>query len=1235
MKSTFKNTSWVVVAMLCLSSGASASTIVKWGESGGDDTIVTANANGSYGTTYTGTYVSPADGASGYSTNAAGQTRNYYGAMDPNGNPFGPNENGGAGGTDAIQMVKNFGGAGGTVESMIAWEAPDFMTSDRVLASFAIEFATRGGTTTARYLIETADGWYQSNQTLTDDDYTTINTAIGDLTWSSFSLFGVTGGGANPADPDNIISVGAYFTTTIGAGGTWSGAKLQYFQVTAAPALTWDGSPDTTWTGTSDATSWSGRTYDDGDAVQFLDTGAGTVSISGTVSPASILVDSSSDYSLGGGVIAGTADGLTKTNSGTLTLTGANTYTGDTSVDEGTLEIGGSGKVGDYHGELSIASGAVFKYSSDQVLGAANRFDGNISGDGSFVVDTSSGSVLFGGGTKSVAKVEVKAGRLEAQSSDSALGTAATTVHLGDTSGTADAELKISGATRTFTTKAGLTVEAGSSGTKTLISSSVAYTDSTPITLEDDLTIENEGPLTLGGVISDSGGSFGLTLNAQDATDTLTLSEQTKTVIYSGATTIDHGTLILSRGANPPGPQGTVTINNGGTLAFGHFNQLSKDGSIPDVVVNSGGVIDSSATVTTFDNLTLNGGTLESKGGLNTAWGSFVVLDAVTVTADSLIEDVSGSDNLITPGDFNGNRTLTFDIASGVTLTNELGIADYNSGAGNTYSIVKDSDGTLTQANAESNAYSGTLTVSDGTLREVTVGDGTAASLNNPDWTRPMSETTIADGARLIIDTTSYTDNRSRLDVGTITINSGATLELHHDSSNTGTDKYIWTGGSLLGSGTLVKSGGSPADIAWSGSAASLNSFNGAISVDEGSLAVNSGNTGTAGSGNSDVTVALGAEFDVRSGTVLIDSLDGAGTVKNSSGTGNTLSLGNNDGSGTFSGAITLVDPDGFSVIKSGSGTQTLANAEGNTYDGTTTINGGTLVEQPSLTGGTWTRATSSTTIESEGTLVLDTSAQSNAGSRQDVGTITINSGGFLELTNTASTVDRSIWSGGSILGSGTLVKSGSGHQDIAWSTSKTSLDSFSGAISIEGGYLIVNPNAGVVAGSGNFDVTVDATLDIRTGTFKIDALDGSGTVYESDTGNTSILWLGNNDGDGNFSGSIQNGVIVLKNGAGTQTLSGANTTTGYLTINAGVLALAAGGSLNTEGTVRIASGAKMDLASGIDQTVGSLYLNGVQQHTKGTYGAVGSGADNEDDTYFSGSGVLRMPAIGAIFKFK
>jgi len=224
-----------IAALASFAMTAQAETIVNWGATGGDTGIVTGNANGTYGTTYTGTYVSPANGTNGYSTSVLGQTREYYGAMDVTGGVFGINN---LTGGDSVQMVKNFSNLGGTVNSMIAWESPDFLTSDRELESFTMQFETRGGNgSTAKYLIETTAGWYQSVQTLTDDDLTTISSAVGDLTWTAFTGFGITdttGGAA--ADTDNIISVGAYFSSSIDAGGgNWTGAKLQYFEVTAIP----------------------------------------------------------------------------------------------------------------------------------------------------------------------------------------------------------------------------------------------------------------------------------------------------------------------------------------------------------------------------------------------------------------------------------------------------------------------------------------------------------------------------------------------------------------------------------------------------------------------------------------------------------------------------------------------------------------------------------------------------------------------------------------------------------------------------------------------------------------------------------------------------------------------------------------------------------------------------------------------------------------------------------------
>ncbi|MBT3191485.1 MAG: hypothetical protein HN341_02915, partial [Verrucomicrobia bacterium] len=242
-------TKMLLAASLFLSIAVQAGTIVNFGETGGSE-MVTANANGTVSTTYASSYTSPSDGSGGYSTNVAGQTRNYYGAMDPV-HVFGLGNNGGDDSKDAIQMVKNFSGAGGSVTSMIAWESPDFLTSDRAAESFDMEFETRGGTSTARYLIETAAGWYQSDQTFVDSgssSWADSSKNIGDLTWTGFSGFGVSAG-TGTADTNHIVSVGAYFSSTL-ASGNWTGAKLRYFKVTATSHIV---QSDATYTDVSGA----------------------------------------------------------------------------------------------------------------------------------------------------------------------------------------------------------------------------------------------------------------------------------------------------------------------------------------------------------------------------------------------------------------------------------------------------------------------------------------------------------------------------------------------------------------------------------------------------------------------------------------------------------------------------------------------------------------------------------------------------------------------------------------------------------------------------------------------------------------------------------------------------------------------------------------------------------------------------------------------------------------------
>jgi fibronectin-binding autotransporter adhesin len=72
----------------------------------------------------------------------------------------------------------------------------------------------------------------------------------------------------------------------------------------------------------------------------------------------------SSDFDVRSGtvsaVLAGMAS-LTKTTAGTVTLSGANTYTGATRINAGTLALTGSGAIAGRN--ITVASGASFDVS--------------------------------------------------------------------------------------------------------------------------------------------------------------------------------------------------------------------------------------------------------------------------------------------------------------------------------------------------------------------------------------------------------------------------------------------------------------------------------------------------------------------------------------------------------------------------------------------------------------------------------------------------------------------------------------------------------------------------------------------------------------------------------------------------------------------------------------------------------------------------------------------------------
>ena len=152
-----------------------------------------------------------------------------------------------------------------------------------------------------------------------------------------------------------------------------------------AATVTWDGSSDMNWT-EPDSTSWGADTYAAGDTAHFFDTGAGTVNVAG-VAPGGILVDSTANYVFSGGAIGG-AGALTKDGSGTLTLSGANTYSGDTTVESGTLQLGSAGSLTFLIGSSGVNNAICDDADADATLYLDGSFDFDLSGAGTTLGDS-------------------------------------------------------------------------------------------------------------------------------------------------------------------------------------------------------------------------------------------------------------------------------------------------------------------------------------------------------------------------------------------------------------------------------------------------------------------------------------------------------------------------------------------------------------------------------------------------------------------------------------------------------------------------------------------------------------------------------------------------------------------------------------------------------------------------------------------------------------------------------
>ncbi|MFN8306857.1 MAG: autotransporter-associated beta strand repeat-containing protein [Ferruginibacter sp.] len=454
----------------------------------------------------------------------------------------------------------------------------------------------------------------------------------------------------------------------------------------------------------SGAVTVNGGTWD---IATFTDAVGAVTLTSGTISGTTGVVTGTS-YTVSNGTVSAILAGavnLNKTTTGTVTLSGLNTYTGTTTISDGTLSInsiqnvsGGASAIGAPttvpNGTITLVTGtSVLRYtgaghSSNRVI-ATNTDGSTIDASGTGTL-TLSGGVNSGGGNDN----------LELTGTGSAImnGVIATGSGTLDKTGTGTWTL---GAANTYTGTT--TVSAGSLeyGINNAISTGAVTVSGGTLDIKTFTDAVGAVTLTSGNILGTTGTLTGtsyavqsgnITANLAGAGATLTKTT-TGTVTmsgnntFTGAKTLSAGTLIAGSTTALGTTAGTLNLN-GATL------NLSTDASISAYNV----VVGATSTIVS-NRATAGAGVNHTFGTLSI--GNFILNETVGANVNSGTAGLTfGATNL-------SAATPRFDVATGAEMT--LGAVSGN------FAFTKQNAGVL-NLNSASARTSGTVTVSGGTL---------------------------------------------------------------------------------------------------------------------------------------------------------------------------------------------------------------------------------------------------------------------------------------------------------------------------------------------------------------------------------------------------------------------------------------------------------------------------------------------------------------------------------------
>lgn len=826
-------------------------------------------------------------------------------------------------------------------------------------------------------------------------------------------------------------------------------------------------------------------------------------------------------------VLAGTA-GANKTTADTVTLSGANTYTGVTNVSNGTLAING-GAGGSLGGTtVNVATGATLSILGNTTLGT-----------------TSAGSVTVNpGGTLSMTDAAINTLTLNNT-------TAGNNLTLGGASGSAAAltfEFNSTGAFGTTTNdliNVGQNLYVDSTGaTVSLVglSGSQAMLPLGNYTLMTFGSESGSGAITfVGGATSQQlGGGLSYTLvnNTGAFTGKLELvvavNAAPATAYWTGTQNTSWSTMTGTNATN-------WSSNLAGTT---DANQLPGVNGSTDVVFTATNAttpvtttLDGSYTV---NSLTFSGTGPAASGATTINSGTGGTANALTIGAGGItVQSGDAGANINTNIVLGASQTWTNDSSTG---TSQLNVAGGTiTGSGTTLTLVDGVGSTTTISDSiqtgtggltvqgggtavlsGANTYTGVTTITGGTLSANTLTNGGTAS--------SIGQSTSA-ATNLVLDggTLAYTGPATSTDrLFTVTANGGTI-----DSSGTGpltltnTAAESFTGGSptltltgstlgnsLAGQITDPTSGGGTTSVAITGTgswnlANTTNNYTGSTTVGSGATLnvttlANGGTASGVGASTaaaSNLVLSGGTLQYTGSGTTSGTTdrsftIGGSGATLDASGASGsplvltsttapaystpnqaeTLTLsGSNTGANTLAAPLTDNGTGVTSLTKTGTGTWTLTGAGTNT--GTTTVSGGTLVVNNSTGDGTGTGAINVTSGSLQVGVggVGSTSASSTITAAGTAGTPTTTSG--VDSNNTPVT-GQNVVSAPTVSGTGTIggnVVIGSGLSVGVLMPGDTSGTS-DGKLSI-GGNLTVNTGSQVQMGLGTSSVTDPAFI--------------------------------------------------------------------------------------------------------------------------------------------------------------